>query len=149
MVKEKLASKNNQNQGDIITVEEINKNNEGDQKNISDEFTKQKEKFIWAIPLERLYEIHRDIIVYHEKYKDFGDKINGLLGTTLAENLYTGVQYLNRVASVVNGILLLTEKFDTNQGGIFTIVSSGVELTLSYSKDKLFNVEEKKKIMRF
>jgi hypothetical protein len=129
---------------ELETSENINKLSYKD-KYLKKQFQKYRNGIISVIPLERLYAIHRDIISYHEKYKDFGDKINEILSISLTEEFYTGVQYLNRVVSVANGVLLLTENLDTQQGGTFTIVSSGVELILSYSKDKLFNVEEKKK----
>ncbi|CAI2176782.1 14954_t:CDS:1, partial [Funneliformis geosporum] len=77
-------------------------------------------------------------------------KVSGLLDSPATEKIYNLFQYLNRGTSAIGGSLLLVGRGDfdnqyTQVGGITTLISVYIEFFSSIAKEKLFNVEERKK----
>lgn len=122
----------------------LNQDNEKFLRNKHNEYLAwEKNKIVWAVPLERLYNIYYDLNNYHNKWNR--EKVVNLLGSSPALRIYTGAQYLNRAVSLTNGILLLTKSVDSQTGGIIVTVNTAFEFITSFSKDKIFEVEEERK----
>nr|CAG8453206.1 817_t:CDS:2 [Entrophospora candida] len=99
-------------------------------------------KIVQAIPLERLYVIHRDMKKYHDNWD--AEKIISLASSSSTGEDYVIYQYLNRAAAAVGASLFLTNNENYKEaGGITAVVCLYADLVLSHTKERIFRTAEK------
>ena len=99
-----------------------------------------------ALPLERLYVIHRDSKNYQSKWTK--EKLIEAVFAPGNELTFTTLQYLNRTISVLGASTYLAGEANENPtykkiGGTVAVASLYIEFLASYGKEKLFKTGER------
>ncbi|RHZ37400.1 hypothetical protein [endosymbiont GvMRE of Glomus versiforme] len=126
------------------TPENISKLPDKD-KYLKKQFQNYKIREVQSFPVEKLHNSYNIMQLAIEKWGG-EKKLIYLIKTFPFEACYTTLQYLNRFTSLISGSLLLSKKLDAQTGGIITTISAGIDIILSFSKDKIFGIDGRAKL---